>query len=114
MRVSPEQIAAARALLHLNQEELARRARLSVVTVRRIESPVRAGDVAPETCLAVQLVLEHAGIEFIEGGVRRRLQADRAALLANLQSIARRSAARQGDRPLMTEADLYDESGLPA
>ena len=39
MLITPEQIRAARALLRLEQDELARRANVSVVTVRRLEAP---------------------------------------------------------------------------
>ncbi|WP_242402528.1 helix-turn-helix domain-containing protein [Komagataeibacter kakiaceti] len=46
MNVTSDQIRAARALLHLPQEELARRAHVSVVTIRRLESPRTAIRVA--------------------------------------------------------------------
>jgi predicted transcriptional regulator len=39
MLITSEQIRAARALLCMDQDELARRANVSVVTVRRIETP---------------------------------------------------------------------------
>jgi transcriptional regulator with XRE-family HTH domain len=62
-------IRAARALLNLNQADLARFASVHVATIRRIES---ATDVrgAAETLWKIQKSLEAAGIEFIsdEGG----------------------------------------------
>jgi DNA-binding transcriptional regulator YiaG len=39
MLITPDQIRAARALLRMDQEDLARRANVSVVTVRRLEAP---------------------------------------------------------------------------
>ena len=39
MLITPAQIRAARALLRMDQDELARRANVSVVTVRRLEAP---------------------------------------------------------------------------
>jgi transcriptional regulator with XRE-family HTH domain len=123
MPITSEQITAARALLRVGQAELAQRADISVVTIRRIESPARIAQVAPETLATVQRALEAAGAEFIEGGVRRCSAPDRAALLARLQLIVQRSVARQQDQrsvarqhktAMMSEADLYDESGLPA
>ena len=115
MAVSPEQIRAARALLHLGQDELARRAHLSVVTIRRIESAQRTRQVAPETLGEVQRVLEVAGAEFIKGGVRRRRsdRSDRPGLFAELKAISQRSAERLRGREMMSDADLYDENGLP-
>ena len=63
----------------------------------------------------VRLALEQAGIEFIPDGVRRRRPArtDADSLLEELRMISLRSAALlQGHEPL-TDADLYDEDGLP-
>jgi hypothetical protein len=37
-----------------------------------------------------------------------------AALLADLQAISERSTARLQGRSVMTEANLYNEDGLPA
>ena len=88
MANAPEQIRAARALLRLEQVDLATRAHVSV----------------------------QAGAEFIPGGVRRRpaTQPD-SALLEDLRAISQRSAARlHDDDDMLTDADLYDEAGLPA
>ena len=49
MLITPDQIRAARALLRMDQEELARRANVSVVTVRRLEAPDGLVKVAPGT-----------------------------------------------------------------
>ncbi len=69
--ISIEQIRAARALLDLNQEELAKAAGLSLRTLNTLERAV----VAPrmETLRALQAVLEARGIEFLpDHGVKLR------------------------------------------
>jgi transcriptional regulator with XRE-family HTH domain len=116
MEITPEQIRAARALLRLEQAVLAERARVSVVTIRRLERGQDTGRVAPGTVVEVARVLEEAGAEFIPGGVRRRhaAQPDARALYEDLRAISLRSAARLEGRTLSTDADLYDENGLPA
>ena len=48
MIITPEQIRAARALLRLEQDELARRAQVSVATVRRLEAAEGAGRIPPD------------------------------------------------------------------
>ena len=60
--------------------------------------------------------LEQAGAEFIPDGVRRRRteRRDAGALFEDLRAISLRSAARLQGRELLTDADLYDENGLPA
>ncbi|GAJ30712.1 helix-turn-helix domain-containing protein [Acidomonas methanolica] len=116
MNVTPDQIRAARALLHLPQDELARRAHVSVVTIRRLESEVGARQVTPIVLDGVCRALEQAGAEFIPHGVRRknapRAQAER--LFADLRAISLRSAERLKDHDILTNHDLYDENGLPA
>ena len=114
MQITADQIRAARALLRLDQAELAARAKISVVTVRRLE--VAGGtQVAPETLAGVRAVLEQAGAEFIPDGVRRRAApADAGTLFEDLRAISLRSAARLQGRDLLSDADLYDENGLPA
>jgi transcriptional regulator with XRE-family HTH domain len=116
MLITPEQIRAARALLRLEQDDLARRANVSVVTVRRLEAPNGLSKVTLGTVGEVQRALEAAGAEFIDRGVRRR-QRTREEMEARYQeglAIATRSAARLKDAPPFTEDDLYDENGLPA
>ncbi len=116
MHVTPDQIRAARALLHLEQIEVARRAHVSVVTIRRLEATQSGVRVADSTFDGVRQVLEHAGAEFIPDGVRRRPSArpDAAALFEELHAISLRGAKRLQGREVLTEADLYDEDGLPA
>ncbi len=115
MHVIPDQIRAARALLRLEQVELARRAHVSVATVRRLEAD-GGSCVLSGTLDSVRQVLEQAGAEFIPGGVRRRpaAQPDASAMFEELRAISLRSAERLGSRGLLADADLYDEDGLPA
>jgi transcriptional regulator with XRE-family HTH domain len=116
MEITPEQLRAARALLRLEQAELAERAHVSVVTVRRVEGEHGTARVAPDTLASVRGALEQAGVEFIPDGVRRRRPARRGAraLYQDLRTISLRSAAQLQGRELLTDADLYDEDGLPA
>ena len=115
MIITPEQIRAARALLRLEQDELARRAQVSVATVRRLEAAEGAGRVAPATLDGVRAALEVAGAEFIPDGVRRRpARPDTAARFRDLQAISVRSAESLAGQEPMREAELYDEAGLPA
>jgi len=116
MEITPEQIRAARALLRLEQAELADRAHVSVVTIRRLEGGHGSERVAPGTVAGVRAALEQAGVEFVPGGVRRRpvSRPDARTLYEDLRAISLRSAAQLHDRQLLTDADLYDENGLPA
>ena len=114
MEITPEQIRAARALLHLEQGELADRAHVSVVTIRRLEGGRGNERVSPRILAGVRDALEQAGAEFIPGGVRRRsVRPDALGLYEDLRAISLRSAARLQDRELLTDADLYNEDGLP-
>jgi transcriptional regulator with XRE-family HTH domain len=112
--ITPEQIRAARALLRLEQDELARRAHVSVVTVRRLEAPDGLTKVAPGTFEEVQRALEAAGAGFIGRGVRRRKRTpgEIEARVQAILALAAESAARQAKLPPFTEDDLYDENGL--
>ena len=114
MLITPEQIRAARALLRLDQEELARRAHVSVVTVRRLEGVDGTAKVAPGTIDEVRRTLERAAAEFIDNGVRRRIRTteEMEVLRRDLHAIAARSAAYQATLPPFSEDDLYDEDGL--
>jgi transcriptional regulator with XRE-family HTH domain len=116
MEITPEQIRAARALLRLEQGELAERARVSVATIRRLEREQDSERVAPGTIAGVRKALEETGAEFIPDGVRRRRTSrpDTRALYEDLRAISLRSAARLQGCALLTDADLYDENGLPA
>jgi len=116
MDITPEQIRAARALLRLEQTELAHRAHVSIVTIRRIEGTDGNTRVAPVTIDGVRQVLEQAGAEFIPNGVRRRpmVAPDAGSLFDDLRAISLHSAARLQDHERLTDADLYDEDGLPS
>jgi transcriptional regulator with XRE-family HTH domain len=112
--ITAEQIKAARALLRMEQDELARRAGVSVTTIRRLEAAAGEALVAGSTASEVQRVLQEAGVEFIHDGVclKPRSQ-DSVALFERLYAIAERSAAQQAALPPFTEADLYGDDGLP-
>ena len=116
MAITPEQIRAARALLRLEQDELARRASVSVATVRRLEAANGFERVAPATLDGVRQALETAGAEFIEDDVRRRQRtsSDTEALYQKLLAISIESAAALAGHALLTDDELYDENGLPA
>lgn len=76
--IYPEQIRAARALLGLNQTQLAELADVGVATVKRFE--VATGEIrgAAQTIWKLQTALEKAGVRFIEadeiGGLGVRLR----------------------------------------
>jgi transcriptional regulator with XRE-family HTH domain len=114
MLITPDQIRAARALLRMDQEELARRANVSVVTVRRLEAPDGLGKVALGTFDEIRRALEAAGAEFIDRGVRKRKRSPEEveARVQAILAIAAQSAARFKDAPPFSEDDLYDENGL--
>jgi transcriptional regulator with XRE-family HTH domain len=116
MMLVPDQIRAARAWLNLRQEELAKRAHVSTVTIRRVESADYVSMVAPSTIAEIRQALENSGVEFIDGGIKIRRPAplDRGDRLEQLKLISARSAARLRSREMMVEADLYDDAGLPA
>lgn len=116
MDVTSDQIRAARALLRLEQAELAQRAHVSVVTIRRLESTSGREQVTPMTYDGIRRALEQAGAEFIPDGVRRRrtVRPDASSLFEDLRAISLRSAERLQGQELLTDADLYDDNGLPA
>jgi len=116
MVITSEQIRAARALLRLGRDELARLASVSVATIRRLEAANGHERVAPATVDGVRQALETAGAEFIEDGVRhrQRTSADTEALYQELLAISVESAAALAGHALLTDDELYDENGLPA
>jgi transcriptional regulator with XRE-family HTH domain len=116
MDITPDQVRAARALLRLEQAELARRAHVSVVTIRRLEAINGRAHVKQATFEGIRRALEQAGAEFIPEGVRRRTPANpRAqALFDELNAISLRSAEELRGREILSDDDLYDEDGLPA
>ena len=112
--ISAEQIKAARALLRMEQDELARLSGVSVTTIRRLEAASGERLVAETTTGTVRKALEEAGVEFIHQGVSLKSKAaDGEALLGRLRAIAERAAAHQPGRKWLTDADLYGEDGLP-
>ena len=89
------QIAAARALLGMNQSLLAERANISVPTLKRMEASEGPAAGVANNVLVVRRVLETAGVEFTNGGqpgVRMKS-----------------AAARAGEEPPSTS----DEAALP-
>jgi transcriptional regulator with XRE-family HTH domain len=62
--ISAAQIRAARALLNINQEELAKIASVHVATIRRLETATGVRGAA-DTLWKLQRALEGKGIEFI-------------------------------------------------
>jgi transcriptional regulator with XRE-family HTH domain len=116
--ITADQIRAARALLQFDQTELARRAHVSLATLRRSENGSGAARVSPRAVASIQHALEAAGVEFFQDGVRRRRRcrtpAEREALFRDIMAIAHRSAKLAAENPGFSEEDLYDESGLPA
>ena len=62
--IDAAQIRAARALLNINQADLARRASVHVATIRRLEAAPQIRGAA-ETLWKIEKALEAAGVEFI-------------------------------------------------
>ena len=116
MLITPDQIRAARALLRMDQEELARRANVSVVTVRRLEAPDGLCKVAPGTSMksSVRWKLPARSLSSVAcdvaPGHRKRSRRDIRRILA----IAETQCCDSRMLPPFTEDDLYDENGLPA
>lgn len=76
-QISGRQIAAARVLLGLDQQDLARRARISIATLRRMEASGEKVSGYANNVDAVRRALEGAGVEFTNGdqaGVRLKKQ----------------------------------------
>jgi transcriptional regulator with XRE-family HTH domain len=69
--ILPEQIRAGRALLGINQDELATLSRVGVATVKRIETQTGRIRGAAETIWKIQNALEAQGVEFIAGDVQK-------------------------------------------
>jgi transcriptional regulator with XRE-family HTH domain len=114
MLITPEQIRAARALLRLDQAKLAHDAGISVVTLRRLEGEDGLSKVAPTTVDQVRKVLEKAGAEFIDRGVRRGAATPEAirSRKEEIDQIVARGVALMAQYPHLTDDELYDETGL--
>ena len=115
--ITADQIRAARALLQLGQTELARRAQVSLATLRRSENGSATARVSPRAVSSIQRALEAAGAEFMPAGVRRRRGRDPAevdARFRRIMEIANEAAKLSAENPGFDDSDLYDEFGLPA
>jgi transcriptional regulator with XRE-family HTH domain len=78
-QITGRQIAAARTLAGMGQEELAKRANISVPTLRRMEASEGVASGLPNNVAAVRVALESAGVEFTNGGqpgVRLKMRED--------------------------------------
>ena len=64
--ISGTHIRAARGLLGWTQRELAKRAKVALGTIRRMEELKAAGNARAETLIKVTAVLEKAGVEFLD------------------------------------------------
>lgn len=68
MRTS-EQLRAARALVRLDQAELAKRSGVSVPTIKRLEAQDGELSANKPTLAAIRGALEESGVQFVEPGV---------------------------------------------
>ena len=117
--VTADQLRAARALLRLEQAEVARRAQVSLATLRRVERGSDKPRASARALGLIQRTLEAAGAEFIDNGVKRRAAIrkpeEKEARYRALMQIAKDSAKFLAEHPGgFSEDDLYDENGLPA
>lgn len=62
--ITPAQIRAARGMINMSAEEVARRARISISTMRRMETEDCGIQARPDNLLAVRQVFEQAGVVF--------------------------------------------------
>jgi hypothetical protein len=100
--------------LRLDQSVLARDAGISVITLRRLEDRHGLSKVAPATVDSVRRVLQKAGAEFIDRGVRQSVPAPQTiqAIKDDIDRIVAVSAALMEKHPPLSDEQLYDESGL--
>src|SRR5882672_8147848 len=114
--ITADQIRAARALLRLDQADLARRAGVSLATLRRVERSTEQARASSRAALSIQQALERAGAEFIADGVRcprKRTPEQVEARCRKIIEISKRSAKLLAENPdSFSEDDLYDENGL--
>ena len=88
MQISGRQVAAARELLGLTQEELASVVGVSAVTIRRFE--LALGEPYRRNLESIQAELERRGIEFTNGdGIGIRLNFAKAEAFAKAQGEAK-------------------------
>src|SRR5712691_1876677 len=116
--ITADQIRAARALLRLDQAELAQRAGVSLATLRRVERGAENARASTRAAMAIQDALERAGAQFMPDGVRcprTRSPEEVEARYRKIIEISERSAKLLAENPgSFSEDDLYDENGLPA
>lgn len=114
MMITPDQIRAARALLRLDQATLARNAGISVVTLRRLEDRDGLSKVASTTVNHVRTMLEAAGAEFIDRGVRRKAESPERVreIKAAIDRIVGQASAYAAKNPPLRDNELWDENGL--
>jgi transcriptional regulator with XRE-family HTH domain len=92
--LTSEQIRAARAMLRIEQRELAERSGVSLETIKRIERTPGVVSAYASTVAAIQSALEAAGIEFIPengGGPGARLRKPASAAVEPKMPRPRRS-----------------------
>jgi transcriptional regulator with XRE-family HTH domain len=115
--ITPGQLKAARALAGLDQAAVAKAARVSVVTVKRAESTDSFERVGRNSIGQIREALETAGIEFMVDGVKKKAAAtsdDAERRYERLRAVTAEHARFFRDREILTDADLYDENGLPS
>ena len=85
MTLTAEQIRAARAMLRIEQTQLAERAGVSVETIKRLEGAKGPLKAQYETLKNIRTALEFAGVEFLDDAMRPgvRLAEDRTVALVN-------------------------------
>jgi hypothetical protein len=79
--ITSEQVRAARALLRWRQQRLAEASKVSLPSIKRLETTPGPLAAQPRTVAAIRAALEGAGVEFIDGGqpgVRLQKQKRRA------------------------------------
>jgi hypothetical protein len=77
--ITSEQVRAARALIRLEQRDLAETSKVSLPSIKRLETTPGALSAQPRTIEAIRSALEAAGVEFTNGdqpGVRLRKKAE--------------------------------------
>jgi transcriptional regulator with XRE-family HTH domain len=66
--ISSEQVRAARALIRWEQRELAEASKVSLPSIKRLETTPGPLAAQPRTIHAIRSALESAGVEFTNGG----------------------------------------------
>jgi transcriptional regulator with XRE-family HTH domain len=103
--LTSEQIRAARALLRIEQRDLAERAGVSLETIKRLERLPGPISAYTSTVDAIRHALEKAGVEFIDqngGGPGARLKNPIAPTAAEPASASKRSEGTKGAAPKST------------